>query len=194
MDAATVKFQQALPYVLLPVSSQLAALHTIRTQAPTPSSCLRCGSDLSASSTTRLKRTATKQRIISTTCSSCGTCNTIPIDTGNTASFPSWKKARLSPLPHSTAGEAQAQLSHVPTAVLVPSLPKLPTPVLGPTPASNPETVHQSRKIPSHSAKTAKKKPGLQEMLQRNRDKDKDKRAKTAETKSTGLSAFLSTL
>lgn len=179
MDPATLKFQQSIPYLLLPVSSQLAALHTIRARASIPYTCSRCGS---AASSTRSKRNATEHRVISTTCSSCGTVTSFPIGPGNAASFPSWKKKA-----RSSTGKEQGQ-SPTPL-VSTPTKPTTPVPGLMVT--TNPVAA-QSQKVQPQNAKTVKKKPGLQEMLQRNRDKDQ--RTKADQTKSTGLSAFLSTL
>ncbi|CAA7259817.1 unnamed protein product [Cyclocybe aegerita] len=181
MDPPTAKFAHALPFTLFSVSPQLAALHNVRTGNQSPHSCPRCGSELAAS--TRLVRTRSStcsgpSRAVSVSCSACGARSSISVENGNASSFPSRK--RKSPASPSVVSLSSAT----------------PPPVVQP-PAPSPSTLVKPSKgrpatSPQHTSKS-KTKPGLQEMLKRNREKEK-KRAKTEESKTTGLSAFLSTL
>ncbi|KDR83685.1 hypothetical protein GALMADRAFT_133107 [Galerina marginata CBS 339.88] len=180
MDA-TFKFQQALPFALLPVSTQLAALHTARTPSQSfPYSCSRCGSELTTS--TRVKRSGHNThplRSISATCYACGGVSSILVDRGNATNFPARRKldSRAIPLQH--------MLQEPVTPLLSPSREG---PADRPTSAKSPtERLMQGAQFKS------KKKSGLQEMLQRNREQEK-KRTKAEDKKPAGLSAFLSTL
>jgi len=175
MDVATAKFAQALPFALAPVSAQLAALHTARTRSQQPYSCTRCGSQL----TLRVRsgrQSRGSARAISTTCSVCGGVSNTAVQEGNAAaSFPSRKRRRVT--------EPDLNLSQTKVQE---QLPQVPAPVVETAPTiTHPAQASQPIK--------PKKKPGLQEMLQRNREKEK-KRAQTDQAKPAGLSAFLSTL
>ena len=166
----TAKFEQAISLVLLPVSPQLAALHTSRTNSHSQCSCTRCGSNLTT--TTRLvrskrKRNASPSRAILASCSACGAMNLSPIENAPASSLPYGKRTASLPVPdHPT----QVSLSSIVSPQMAPSAPF-------PLSANQP---------------TAKKtnKSGLQEILQRNRDRER-KRVKTTET---SLSAFLTSL
>lgn len=161
----TAKFEQAISFVLLPVSSQLAALHTSRTNSHFQHSCARCGSNLTT--TTRLvrskrKRNACPSRAILASCSACGAKNSSPIEkNAATSSLPYGKRTESHPIQVSVS-------SIVPTQMAITPFP------------------------PSASQPSAKKKKnsGLQEILQRNRDSER-KRGKPTET---NLSAFLTSL
>jgi hypothetical protein len=156
----TAKFEQAISFVLLPVSSQLAALHTSRTNSHSQHSCTRCGSDLTT--TTRLvrskrKRNACPSRAILASCSACGAKNSSLIEkNAATSSFPYGKR---------------------PTPIQVSVTSIVPAPSTPFPPAA------------SQSSAKKKKNPGLQEILQRNRDSER-KRVKTE----TNLSTFLTSL
>lgn len=167
----TAKFEQAISIVLLPVSSQLAALHTSRTNSHSQYSCTRCGSDLTTS--TRLvrskrKRNACPSRAILASCSACGAKNSYPIEkNAATSSFPYGKQTMLLATP---AHPVQVSGSSIVPPHIVPSTPFPPS--------------------AGQSSARKKKSSGLQEILQRNRDGER-KRVKTAET---NLSAFLTSL
>lgn len=154
----TTKFEQAISLVLLPVSSQLAALHTSRTHFHSQCSCTRCGSELT---TTRLVRSKRKRntctsRAILASCSACGATNSSPVEI-DAPSFPSGKQ---------TAPLATPQMA----------------------PPALTTSIRLSASQPS--TKKRNKKPGLQEILQRNRD-IKRKRTRTMETMPTSLTTFL---
>lgn len=150
---STTKFEQAISLVLFPVSSQLAALHTSRTNSHSQHSCSRCGSHLTT--TTRLvrskrKRTACPARAIIASCSACGAKNSFPIENAATSSFPYGEPERPTP-------PIQGSMSSI----------------VPPPSASTPP-------FPRHlSAK--KTNSGLQDILKRNRDSER-KRVNTTET------------
>ena len=180
MDQATAKFEQALPLVLLPVSSQLAALHTARTsQPPLPYTCSRCGSELAIS--TRVKRSTSNTHLLHTVCGVCGGSTSIVIDQLPAKGFPSWRKLKSQARPpHSRPIQSLHPTSDMKAEVHA---------TVTSPPISRPTGVqHQPSQVTR-----PKKKPGLQELLQRNRDKAKN-RTQKEETKQAGLSAFLSTL
>ncbi|KAF8913952.1 hypothetical protein CPB84DRAFT_1757999 [Gymnopilus junonius] len=178
MDPATSKFEQALPLVLLPISAPLAALHSARASHPyLPYVCSRCGSELT--SRTRVKRSKSNTHAVQTVCDVCGGTTSIIIDPLAAKEFPSWRKLRsqaLRPRPRT-----QPQVIGTDSNVEGPSTPSLVSKV-----SKTPATLQ-------HLNTKSKKKAGLQELLQRNRDKEK-KRTRTEEAKPAGLSAFLSTL
>lgn len=190
MDAATVKFGQALPYALLPAASQLAALHASRTCAIPPYACSRCGSVLALR--TRVVRGKQNTRAVVHTCSVCGEATSTMIGIGNAAAFPPRKRkshnvpvllpsAVPNPMP---VDEVTVSPSNTkPSAAKATLSIQVPSKTITPPPDNRPS----QRPIPK------KKKPTLQEMLQRNREKEK-KRTNADETQPAGLSAFLSTL
>jgi hypothetical protein len=167
MDS-TAKFEQAISFVLLPVSSQLAALHTSRTNSHSQHSCTRCGSNLTT--TTRLvrskrKRNACLSRAILASCSACGAKNSSPIEkNAATSSFPYEKRTTSHPIQVSVSSIVPPQMA--------------------------PSTLPTSFPPPASQSSAKKKNSGLQEILQRNRDSER-KRVRTTET---NLSAFLTSL
>ncbi|PPQ94022.1 hypothetical protein CVT25_009870 [Psilocybe cyanescens] len=183
MDAATTKFEQAIAFAILPVSSELAALHTSRTRSHSHLySCFRCGTDLTTSGTrlVRSKRSATRPlHVLSTSCHACGEIALTPVDTGNAGRYPPCRKSsQIFLSKHVTQKRAPSPSSAIFPKVPSPSPAKLPIPNLTPN---------------LQVYKTSKKKFGLQQMLQRNREKEQ-KRTQTEAAKPAGLSAFLSTL
>jgi hypothetical protein len=79
MDSPTSKFQRALPYIVLPVSPQLAALYASR--VPSPDSCSKCGSYLlNGNATIRVIRLSTTKKALRRTCHACGCMNDLPIE------------------------------------------------------------------------------------------------------------------
>ncbi|KAF9485301.1 hypothetical protein BDN70DRAFT_927556 [Pholiota conissans] len=188
MDAATAKFALALPYALYPASPQLAALHASRTSAIPPHACPRCGSCLSLSTT--VARGKQSSRAIIRSCSVCGEASSTTLGTGNVAAFPPRKRSsrRLhAPTPLSVTNplppeEATVLPTNTKTSIMKATLSVQVEPPK--TPNDNPS---------SHRLNTKKKKSALQEMLQRNREKEKQ-RTSIDEARPGGLSAFLSTL
>ncbi len=172
MDSATRKFEQAVPLVLQPVDPRLAALHASRTHASNPAICARCGSVLAVR--TRVARTKHNTRVIAASCTVCGAASSMPVERGNAAAFPPYRRK---------SGSGHAAPPRQPPVAVAPP-PSSTRPLLLSV-SSVPEDRSSSR--PSSN----KKKSALQEMLQRNRDKEK-KRTNT--DAATGLSAFLSTL
>lgn len=183
MDAATIKFEQVVPFAVLPVSTGLAALHTARTRSHSQlRSCVRCGTDLTTSGPrlVRSKRGAPHpSRALSTKCHACGEIALTPVDTGNASRYPPCRKsARILLANHVPQNRPPSPSCVVPIVVASASPAKPPAPTLTPN---------------LQSQKTSKKKSGLQQMLQRNREKEQ-KRTQNEATKPAGLSAFLSTL
>jgi len=92
-----VKFQQALPFCVFPVSSQLAALHAVSQSCSVPNSCPSCGSYLSTH--VAVVRNRQHSRVITTTCNACGRVHSTPLHKGNSTTFTSRKrKASILPL------------------------------------------------------------------------------------------------
>lgn len=150
------KFQLALPYLVLPVSPSLAALHTTRVQSFIHSdSCSKCGSYLLHGNATirivRLKRpNHPTARALRRLCHACGCMNELMIDAE-------------SPDPPS------------------PSI--LQEPMLAP----------ESLLPPSQSKPRPKKKIGLQDMLSRSREKEKEEQSRRNDGQ-VGLAEFLTHL
>jgi hypothetical protein len=167
-----VKFQQALPFCVFPVSSQLAALHAASQSCPVPDSCKSCGSYLSTHVT--VMRNRRHSRVITSSCNACGRINSTPLHKGNSTTFPP-RKRRASTL-HTSSNP----------------IPDIPLP---PNQASFASTSAASSTKPSKplSAKENNKKFRLHDMLKKNREKEQ-RRSNMSETSSGGLSAFLNTL
>ena len=206
---STTKYQLSLPFVLLPASPSLAALHATRARIlhPTESAfldsthCVKCGSYFDDEIQPVKRRKAFKGegyiRVMTKICRSCGFCYEIPIDGGNASSFPRTRKARASisvPAPLSERVLTKPQILVVETAFnqqrspsVASSNPQTPYP-------SHPPTASSSKPpVPARSKTRPKKKPGLQDMLSRNKQKE----AKAREAKNEGqggLAAFLSGL
>ncbi|KAF8974507.1 hypothetical protein BDZ97DRAFT_28525 [Flammula alnicola] len=187
MDPATVKFEQALTFILLPVSSNLAALHASRTRLDSQYSCCRCGSDLTIRTRiVRSKQNPRPSRAIAASCYACGAAISTPIEKGEAVSFPPRKR-------RSVNAQAVLPAPSPPTCDQLTALPsntKLSDTI---TPVSSSPKIAIPFKNRPPQGSSVKKSSTLQEMLQRNREKEK-KRTNTEEAKPTGLSAFLSTL
>ncbi|KAJ7228627.1 hypothetical protein GGX14DRAFT_413977 [Mycena pura] len=186
---STAKFQQALPYALLPVSPSLSALHFARV-APgaSPVACHQCGCAFHrGESSVRIVRTASKAspgRTIQTTCLVCGWVQALPISHGNAALFPRTRKggARKLESTSSVAAGKQPTLAHQEATFLRPTTPPTTMQTIAP---NLPEVGTSEKRRP-------KKKGGLQSMLERNREREsKEKQSKTGPG---GLAMFLSTL
>ena len=172
MDAATVKFQQALPFCVFPVSSQLAALHAVSQSCPVPDSCKSCGSYLSTH--VRVVRNRKHSRVITSSCNACGKVHSTPLHKGNSTSFPPRK--------------GKASTLHTPSN-------PIPDIALQPNQASIASSSAVSITKPSKplSTKESNKKSTLRDMLKKNREKEQ-RHSNMSKTSSGGLSAFLSTL
>jgi len=172
MDAATLKFQQALPFCVFPVSSQLAALHAVSQPVPIPDSCKSCGSYLSTH--VRVVRNRQQSRVITSSCNACGKIHSTPLHKGNSTTFPPRKR--------------KANTLHTFSN---------PIPDIAPPPnqASFASTSAVSSTMPNKPLNTKEnnKKFALRNMLKKNREKEQ-KRPNVPETREGGLSAFLSTL
>ena len=171
MDAATVKFQQALPFCVFPVSSQLAALHAVSQSYPAPASCKCCGSYLSTH--VRVVRNRQHSRVITSSCNACGRIHSTPLHKGNSTTFPPRKRK------HSTLHASSNPIPDI-------------------APPSNQVSFHSNTAVsstkPSKPLITKEnKKFTLRDMLKKNREKEQ-RRSNMLETNSGGLSAFLSTL
>ncbi|OJT03786.1 hypothetical protein TRAPUB_5608 [Trametes pubescens] len=215
-NAATAKFQLALPHLLAPISPHLAALHATRARLlhPADSSladthCARCGAPFLATGghTRSIGKRTRKARngVAATVCilrRSCGACrhnDDVRLNAG-TASAPAFPGTRnrarrkSSTAPHvsvsatpvvSVSAQQQHALVSQPRASR--SLPSSATPgssrssTIAPTPQLDP-TLAQVKARP-------KQKTGLQALLARNREKQKQEEDKKRDGQ--GLSAFL---
>ena len=167
-----MKFQQALPFCVFPVSSQLAALHAVSQSCPVPDSCKSCGSYLSTHVT--VVRNRQHSHVITSSCNACGRIHSTPLHKGNSTTFPPRKRKA------STLHTSSNPISDI---------------ALPPNQASFASTSAASSTSPSKplSAKENNKKFRLRDMLKKNREKEQ-RRSNMPETSSGGLSAFLSTL
>ncbi|KAF8165291.1 hypothetical protein B0H34DRAFT_231992 [Crassisporium funariophilum] len=187
ISSSTLKFQNALPFAVLPVSTQLAALHVIRTHSHSSNSCKRCGSEHTTHTrVVRSKRDPHPSRAITSTCNACGAVHSIPLIDGNASAFPRTKRKATLSEQSIHASDLQPRV-HAPVIDLLPSSPK-------PRSAA---VIVPSKIIPSDSRSQSnpksKNKSGLQQLLHQNREKER-KRTKLSEAEPAGLSAFLSTL
>ena len=186
IELATVKFAQALPYNILPVSRELAALHATRTVREHSSHpqyfCSRCGAHpiprtkVARSRSLRSAQSSEPSHIVTSTCPACGHESQASFQKGDTSAFPSVRKRRQTALKtgHNHPTGTQPSLTSTISG-------QLPLPPTAPSPESQPLHADGSKQ---------KKKTGLAVMLQRNREKERARAAKPT----AGLSAFLSTL
>jgi len=195
--SSTTKYQLSLPFVLLHASPSLAALHATRARIlhPTESAfldsthCLKCGSYLDGKVFSVKRQKSSKGlKVMTRTCGACGFTHNIPIDRANTSSFPRTRKSK-------TAASVPADLLPSPEAepILGLNLPATPSIVSSNTHTARPPAITSSTQptAPVRSKARPKKKPGLQDMLSRNREKE----AKARQGKNEGgLAAFLSGL
>ena len=163
-----MKFQQALPFCVFPVSPQLAALHAVSHSSPVPDSCKSCGSFLTTHVT--VVRNRHHSRVITSSCNACGRIHSTPLHNGNSTTFPPRKRKSRNTILHTSSNpipEIASQPSFASTSAAKPSKPL--------------------------STKENNKKFRLRDMLKKNREKEQ-MRCNMSETSSGGLSAFLSTL
>ncbi|KAF8812496.1 hypothetical protein BYT27DRAFT_7182940 [Phlegmacium glaucopus] len=177
-DPATVKFQQALPFSVFPVSSQLAALHAISQSSPVPDSCKSCGSYLTTHVT--VVRNRRQSRGVTTTCNVCGRVHSTPLQKGNATIFPSRKRKTSTLHVSSNPIENPNSLQRLQSSFASSS---------SGTTASSGSSIKPSKPL---STKADNKKSRLHDMLKKNREKEQ-KRSNMLET-CPGLSAFLTTL
>lgn len=156
---STLKFQQSLPFVLLAVSSELAALHTCRARRHHPynntfNTCKKCGRQFDAGFSHRsfLSHTPTSPSLLRTLCHACGGVQLDPLDKVS-KSLPNPDLPPTTPTDHSSSNQ-------------------LPI-----TQATSLQPKARSRK-----------KQGLQELLSRNRERQKDH---SRSQDGNGLAAFL---
>ncbi|KIK06650.1 hypothetical protein K443DRAFT_673933 [Laccaria amethystina LaAM-08-1] len=155
---STLKFQQSLPFVLLTVSSELAALHTSRARRHHPyntsNTCKKCGYQLDAGFSHRrfLSHTPTSPSLLRTLCHACGGVQLVPLD-----KVPESLSILDSPPTTSTDHSSSTQLPVTQATSLQPKV-------------------------------RSRKKTGLQELLSRNRERQKDQ---SRCQDGSGLAAFL---
>ncbi|KAJ7180160.1 hypothetical protein C8R43DRAFT_971961 [Mycena crocata] len=187
METATVKFQQTLPYALLPISPSLSAIHSVRTNLSS-NSCRQCGCALHrGESSVRSIRCKTKSkavvmRALQTTCLVCGWVQKLPIARGNAALFPRTR---------AQCAESNARISKAPDkSPLVKELEieesARESPVQG-NAQSGPKP------LASIPKSRPKKKGGLQSMLERNKDRQL-KEKQSGNSPAGGLAMFLNNL
>ncbi len=183
MDA-TSKFQQSLPYALLPVSVELSALHCQRpvsASQDSPDFCAKCGFYLlNGQSTSRCIRKPGGMKFRQTQCVHCNHKYETPVSSGNLSLFPSQRQRRRHP---TIAPPLTATEEHL---VLQPEVVVLPPPSFK---SSEPQTTEDRSRNPKSRPK---KKSALQDMLARNRKREEQ--AESATSSSGGLVAFLSSL
>lgn len=192
-DPATDTYTRfILPSALHGISPALSASLAARS-APTLDRCHKCGTFILDGSgqvrSSRSKRKATDTpapRSLHITCGSCGHLHPVPIHSPCLSHFPTAKKARR---------------AHINSQHVLKESPLSPHPRLSPTPSAScapqisAEQVNSLKPhVPSpapavNKPRTKKKKPGLQEMLARNRERQEQERA--ANDKAAGLAAFL---
>ncbi|KAF5333170.1 hypothetical protein D9611_002478 [Ephemerocybe angulata] len=196
----TTRFQQAVPYLLLPVSEPLSALHATRRRlhySPCPDDpnvCAACGSCLHTGTTQyRVARSKSKKsRVAQTTCLACD-------------------HVRITPLALYSSTTTKTSVFHIPSAgpdardgIASNAVASMQPPPL--LPAARLDNPRDSSERPTASSSTLqtprsgaagkitqtrqKKKTGLQAMLARNREQEQE-RAKSQTKHEGGLSAFL---
>ncbi|KZT20356.1 hypothetical protein NEOLEDRAFT_872848 [Neolentinus lepideus HHB14362 ss-1] len=215
MDDITLKYQLSLPFLLQPTSPSLAALHACRLRRTHPQAstlrdthCLQCGYLLSDGlSEVRTARARKKRRVsgglmpkvLRKVCGSCDHVQLYPLDDGNAKLFPkagkntnrSGQTGRATELMR--AGASSSSISKKDHDIL---------------PASSRETsVSRTEQKPSPSPRSAspsvtdpvqvkrpKKKSGLQELLAKNRERERQEQARKGNEQDGGLASFLSGL
>ncbi|KAI0335450.1 hypothetical protein GY45DRAFT_1342520 [Cubamyces sp. BRFM 1775] len=212
-NAATAKFQLALPCILSPISSHLAALHATHTSLA-HTHCSHCGTPFLSSGGRIRSIRKRKKRKTSPTSTSDVVERDVPLS--STAHAPAFPKVRdrprrNAPAPplaaakppavpataqHASASQSQhASRSLLPATAssassrsssLAPSSAR-PSPAPGPT--AKVEKVGAPQQGPGQPKARPKKKAGLQSLLARNREKQEQE--KKREGQGQGLSAFL---
>ncbi|KAI0375621.1 hypothetical protein BV20DRAFT_1032064 [Pilatotrama ljubarskyi] len=127
-NAATAKFQLALPSLLTPISPHLAALHATRARLLYPADtslatthCTRCGSPflLTGGRTRSVRKKRRKSaagapsvmRLLRRSCRACGYDDDVPLNPGNAPAFPNTRdraRRKSSSTPHATSAAATA--------------------------------------------------------------------------------------
>ncbi|KAF9055361.1 hypothetical protein BDZ89DRAFT_1055959 [Hymenopellis radicata] len=184
MDA-TSKFQQSMPYALLPVSAELSALYRQQSTSLSQDShefCANCGFYLfDGQSASRCIRKSGGTKFRQTQCVHCNHKVEISVASGAASVFPSQRQRRRHPttvLPLITIKESVLQ----PEAVISTS---------PDVKSSEPRAVEERSQNPTSKSRP-KKKSALQDMLARNRKREE--KAGSASSSSGGLAAFLSGL
>ncbi|KAJ7283590.1 hypothetical protein C8J57DRAFT_739328 [Mycena rebaudengoi] len=197
-DAATTKFQLALPISLLSVSPSLSALHSIRVQRPSSEShsCRQCGIALhrGESSIRSIRPKADpSSRALRTTCLACGWVQTVPVGRGNAALFPRTRSGTNGRIDKNVY-EAIATPVVKPSALQAtkPPMPQSREPSSAPLTQPSTPSVSTS---PAPPKSRPKKKGGLQSMLARNRERESREAQEKQQGKGAGgLAMFLNNL
>lgn len=221
---ATTKHQLAIPYVLLPASRSLAAIHSARSRIlnPTESTCLtsthcsECGSYFfngngelhlvrSKTSTTSKSSRKEKQgsspiRVLRRSCRECGHVDDMPVDRGNAALFTRTRKGRKTQKTVTTPSSLHTPLSQAVehstarSLSVVSSNPRSTNPTPAPAPALGPAP-SQSSTLPAMPSRS-KPRPKKKSGLQDmlSRNREKEERDRAKKGEGTGLASFLSSL
>jgi hypothetical protein len=174
----SLRFQQTLPYLLQPISPSLAAIHASRGRrqladalTQDPSFCPACGYYLPIHSRISRSSKSNKTRVLQRTCVACQKVQVTRLDRWNGPEAPT------------------AAVESTPQPVITPTVPAgRPEAQPVAAPANKPEAVVTPK------ASRPKKKTGLQAMLSRNREQEKERMNNTKPDGGGGLSAFLSNL
>ncbi|OSD04234.1 hypothetical protein PYCCODRAFT_1466204 [Trametes coccinea BRFM310] len=143
LNAATAKFQLALPVVLSPVSPHLAALHATRARILYPTDntlagthCTRCGTPFLTAGGGSIRSIRKKRRknnrpgsnnvalvrVLRRSCRACGFDDDVPIDPATAPAFPKVRdRARRKSSAAPPAARAQGAASVKPAAVPAPA-------------------------------------------------------------------------
>ncbi|KZP32995.1 hypothetical protein FIBSPDRAFT_882288 [Athelia psychrophila] len=196
MASPETRFHSDLASTLLAVSPHLAALHATRGGVRDAEHCTRCGWHLPAVRLLRVGK-GPQGRVRRALCAACGHAGDTVVQRGNAVLFPRVKKKKKrdnvpvrdneAPAPPpSTDAFARADPRGLTTLAPSASSISIAPP---PSPAPPPQITPRDR---------SRKKPGLQDMLARNRQKEKNKSAtdanKAKADRGGGLAAFLNTL
>lgn len=196
MEART-RFQQAVPYFLLPVSQSLSALHAAKAQLQSPSCpehhniCSACGAHLhiGASHSRLVRSKAKKSRVFHTTCLICDHVQITPLHLCSSPPSPGSSGACAAPGPD-IGDNIPLQVNSTQASTSSQRVPR----DSGEQPAvissSNPQTPRSAAATHSRT----KKKTGLQAMLARNREKEQARERSKNNANRESLSAFLSGL
>jgi len=191
----TERFQQALPFLLLPVSEPLAALHASRgtISPPNPDLCSSCGIWLhSGSARSRLARSKSqKARALQTSCLACGHVRTMRL--AGYSPEQTRDVVRIPPI----EPDARADIVNLPSnSMALPATRKDKPRDIVASPINNKFVDGAVGSISSLRAPQSrpKKKSGLQAMLARNREQEQARAKGKDHTGVSGLSAFLNGL
>ncbi|TFK55932.1 hypothetical protein OE88DRAFT_1731569 [Heliocybe sulcata] len=208
----TARYQLSLPLLLRSASPALSALHVARLRRVLPQEptlqethCQRCGSFLldglsEVRTATAKKRKVVSQKVLRKTCGSCGHVQLRPLELGNARLFPKAgrnfngssdrKEIATTPMRESESSD-MAVISHSQTTDTVRSSSR----DAAQSPRRSPSTEQkQSSSLPNAGpGKRPKKKSGLQELLAKNRERERQAQAKKDSSQS-GLGAFMSGL